>query len=122
MTLPSHLFVSSDGDIYNTRLVDWHKRPLRRKYSYPFREIRSVAQLKASLRYGEFTWPGCYWRFFMTADGEILSFEAVRNNYRTIVEAIRHNLTSSGWRIIASDSVELYDGVLHCDVTGKPLV
>ena len=80
MTCPNHLFLSDcDGCLYDTRDPEWSKNPpLRANYAIHCGSIKSVADLKATLRAGGFAWPGGYPLYFVTSDGGALSFATVR--------------------------------------------
>ena len=77
------------------------------------REINNVNDLKASLRSGSHAWPGGYPIYFITSDGEALSFETVIDELPLIMSAIRDNDRRSGWRVVGVDvnyeDNELYD-------------
>lgn len=116
--LPSHFFVSdTDGALHDTRHQNWHEKPLRSKYRYTFRKISTVAELKATLRAGEYAWPGGYPLYFTTSDGAALSFESVWSNLRSVFDSIRAKC-SDGWRVIGCD-VNWEDADLHCEHSGK---
>jgi len=74
-------------------------------------------QLKQELRAGAYTWPGGYPRFFLTDDGEALSFATVRAEFRQVLWAVRHK-QNNGWRVIAVD-VNWEDGDLTDGHTGE---
>ncbi len=76
----------------------------------------TTQDLKKQLRAGEFAWPGGYPLFFITSDGAALSFEAVRENLRSVLWSIRHGV-NDGWRVIGCD-VNWEDPSLYCDHTG----
>lgn len=80
----------------------------------------TTKQLKEQLRAGEFAWPGGYPLFFITSDGAALSFEAVRENYRLVIDAMRNDLRD-GWQVIGCD-VNWEDASLFCDHTGNRIV
>jgi hypothetical protein len=119
VTLAKHLFVSScDGALYDTRVPDWHKLPpLRATYDMPRSNIKSVADLKAALRYGPYALPGGYPLYFICDDGAALSFAAVRQKFRQIADAIQQN-DRSGWRVVACE-VNYEDTDLYCEHTGE---
>lgn len=73
--------------------------------------------LKNALRNGPYAWPGGYPLYFVSTDGEALSFEAVRDNYRQVLWSMRHNV-NDGWNIVAVD-VNWEDPDLTCEHTGK---
>jgi hypothetical protein len=77
----------------------------------------STKDLKAQLRSGDHAWPGGYPLFFITSDGAALSFDAVRENLRSVLWSIRHDV-NDGWRVIGCD-VNWEDASLFCDHTGE---
>lgn len=77
----------------------------------------TTKQLKKQLRDGAFAWPGGYPLFFITSDGAALSFEAVKENFRSVIYAMR-NRQDDGWRVMGCD-VNWEDPDLYCDHTGK---
>jgi hypothetical protein len=76
-------------------------------------------QLKAQLRSGEFAWPGGYQLYFITDDGAALSFEAVRENLKSVIWSIRHKV-SDGWRVIGCE-VNWEDASMTFAHTGEPI-
>jgi len=114
MKLPDHLFVSEcEGHLYDTRIARWSELPpLRRNYRRSHRDIKTVSDLKATLRYGDTAWPGGYPIYFITNDGAAMSFKTVRKQFRSVADSIRNKLTD-GWRVCATDinydDPELYD-------------
>lgn len=116
-SLPDHLFVADDGNLYDTRDPNWSSNPLRIGYVGAGQKIESVGELKAALRHGEHTKLGGYPLYFIVSDGEALSFDAARENFRQIADSIagRHN---DGWRIVGLD-VNYEDEDLFCAHTGK---
>ena len=91
----------------------------RENYCRTHREISTVADLKATIRAGKYAWPGGYPMFFITSDGEALSFEAVEQEFGQVAYAIRHEL-NDGWRVVGCDINE-EDADLFCAHTGKPI-
>jgi hypothetical protein len=121
MTLPEHLFVSSsDGGLYDTRVEGWNKLPpLRPNYERHYREIGTVAELKASLRAGAYAWPGGYEILYLTTYGDCLCDACVRKEFRQIAEAIRTNDLRSGWAIGAALTTAEVESFLACDHCGR---
>lgn len=118
--LPFHQFISSDGGLYDTRPISWSGRPaLRANYAISHKLITSTADLKATLRAGPYAWPGGYPLYFITSDGEALSFESVRENLAQCLWSLMTN-SRDGWRIIACD-VNYEDVDLTCAHSGKPI-
>lgn len=113
----SHTFTASeiDGCLYR----DDERVPLRLNYRQPHRDIKTVADLKAALRYGEFAWPGGYQMYFLTSDGAALSFATVREEFRLVASAVKHG-SNDGWRVVATD-INWEDEDLIDDHTGKKI-
>jgi len=80
--------------------------------------IQSLSEFRRAYRNGPWAWPGGYPLFFVTEDGEALSFEAVRANLREVIAAIASRDNSGGWRVIASE-VNYEDSALYCAHTGR---
>ena len=120
--LPSHLFVSStDGALYDTRPAGWSALPpLRPVYSRHVRQLDAAADVKAALRAGAYAWPGGYPLYFITNDGEALSFDAVRAELRQVLAAMADTRDRSGWRVVAVD-VNYEDSDLICAHTGETI-
>jgi hypothetical protein len=117
MKRPEHLFVASaDGHLYDTRETDWSKKPLRQRFERSCHVIQSVADLKATLREGQWIWPGGYPLFFITSDGGVLSFEAVRQELRSVMWSIRRKV-GDGWRVVACEA-NYEEPDLFCDHLG----
>ena len=79
----------------------------------------TTRQLKAQLRSGEFAWPGGYPLYFITSDGAAISFEAVRENIKSVIWSIRHKV-NDGWSVIGCD-VNWEDDSMTCSHTGKAI-
>jgi hypothetical protein len=112
---PDHLFVTSSGDLYDTRKPIWNVMPpLREKFQYHFNDITTLSRLKATLRAGEFSWPGGYRLAFVTQDGGILSFAAVRAEFKNVVWDFQ-NGASTGWRVVGLLNVDETEEAVYCD-------
>ena len=118
---PKHLFSSdTDGHLYDTRRPDWHKSPpLRTCYRHTYAEIKNGLQLRATLRAGDSTFPGCYPLYLTTSDGGALSFDTVRKNLRSVLDSVRGEV-NDGWRVVACE-VNYEDGDLYDDHTGEKI-
>lgn len=116
--LPEYLFVSScDGALHDTRQKDWSKRPLRANYSRGHLRIKTVADLKATLRNGAYAWPGGYPLYLLCADGGTLHFDCARKNVRRIISAIADKAKGyrdPQWECVACD-INWEDSDLYCD-------
>ena len=77
----------------------------------------TTKDLKTQLRQGEFAWPGGYPLYFITTDGAALSFKAVRDNLRLVMDSIKRDLRD-GWQVCAVD-VNWEDPSLFCEHTNK---
>lgn len=122
MNLPEHLFLSEDGNLYDTRIVGWYKKksPLREGYRRFVNTIRSLQHVKACLRAGPYVWPGGYPVYFMTADGEALSFAGAQECWSQIVSSYLCGGPDDGWRI-AGCAINYEDQDLMCCHTNKPI-
>lgn len=117
--MQSHFFQSSEGQLFDTRNPLWAHKPLRAVFSQAFTEITDTHQLRATLRHGAFAWPGGYPLYFITSDGETLSFEGVRENLCSVLDAIATR-SNNGWRVVACDTNWENTGLV-CAETGKPI-
>jgi len=116
-TLPSHLFITSEGDLFDTRKPSWSSNPLREKYRYHFQEIKTPGQLAATLRAGSRTFPGYYPLYFVTLDGDAISFESVEANPGRYFSEIRDGY---GDRIFGTD-INFEDDELYCADTNEKI-
>lgn len=79
----------------------------------------ALSYIKDQLRDGAYAWPGGYPKFFLCADGECLSFEAARENFRCIAHAHCYpEYLDKQWMLVACD-VNWEDGEMVCAHTGK---
>jgi len=82
--------------------------------------IQTVSEFRAAMRQGPYAWPGGYPLFFITEDGDALSFEAVRAERRQVLEAVAGRDNGGGWRVIGLE-VNWEDSALVCAHTGKAI-
>lgn len=115
MKLPDHFMVGCESDLIDTRKDFLSIRPNYRK---THSEITSIADLKATLRAGQYAWPGGYPLYFITVDGGALSFESVLANFREVIEAIKNN-NDPQWQVVACRIN--YESELYCYHSGKPI-
>lgn len=116
--MKDHFFISeTDGSLHDTRDTNWSSSPLRKNYSRHHREIKTVADVKATLRAGAFAWPGGYPLYFVTNHGCALSFDAVRDN----LQSIMGDLVRDDYCKIVGCDVNYEDDDLVCDHTGEPI-
>lgn len=82
----------------------------------------TVRDLMKSLRHGgPFTSVGCYPKFWLTADGGVLSYNAVCENLWQIARAVRDGKAgpeSEQWRVVACD-INWEDPDMFCDHSGE---
>jgi hypothetical protein len=122
--LKPQFFAQSDGSLFrfDRTLSDAARtnqsavsgRVIRENFSRHYRDIKTGAQLRATLRAGQYAWPGGYQLYFVTDDGAALSFASVRENLRQVLYSIRHKL-NDGWRVIACESTEAADDIVTCE-------
>lgn len=115
--LPEHFF-TTDGALYDTRKPEWHKLPpLRPVYNRHFSEITTTAEFKASLRAGEYTFPGGYTLAFTTADSCVLCFDCARKEAHLILDSIKSDCRD-GWCVDGMINVDECDDRIWCDHCG----
>lgn len=79
----------------------------------------ALKQLKEALRNGPYAWPGGYPLYFIAADGEALSFQAVRDNLKLVMHATCYpEYRENDWRIVGVD-VNWEDTHLYCGHTNE---
>ena len=112
-----YYFISDSGNLHDTRRSDY---PLRSDYMRHHRTIGNARELCATLRAGEFCFPGGYRLAFITDDGECLSFKAVRENMFSVVHSMHHEI-NDGWRIVGCEIVDHCETPIYCAHTGELL-
>lgn len=81
--------------------------------------INSVAEFEKALEEGAFAWPGGYPLYFVTADCDALSFDAVKENAELCKEAIAEPCPDTeDWRIVGVE-INWEDAELICAHTYK---
>ena len=85
-------------------------------------QIDIISDLRAALRAGPYAWPGGYPKFFLMADGEALSFDALKDRFtrREVLASLAHSHRSDQWRVVACE-INWEDTGLTCCQTGKPI-
>lgn len=78
--------------------------------------IETLRAVKQAIRQ-PYAWPGGYPLYIVMADGEALSCEAARTEWRQIVYATLHGLRDS-WRAVGA-CINWEDGAMYCAHTGK---
>lgn len=112
MNTPNHMMVSYTGDLVNT--ISWHTIRPAHAYCRHRRTIKTGRDLRASLRAGDYSWPGCYPIAYATEDGAALCPDCVRKNLRVITESIRHG-NRDGWRVASIFLTNECDEQVLCD-------
>lgn len=118
MSIPKHLFVGDNGDLYDCRNENWSETPLRRNYSWHSTRIETAADVKAALRAGPYAWPGGYRLAFVMIDGGLICFDCARENLFQIFWSIRDDIRD-GWKpaglVIVNDLEDAYhECCAHC--------
>ena len=80
-------------------------------------EINTVEDLDMALASGPYAWPGGYPLYFVTADGEALSFATVQAEVALVKGAVEQQDNTGGWRVIGMD-VNWEDTELYCAHSG----
>jgi hypothetical protein len=83
-------------------------------------KIETLRDLKTVLRQGEFTGLGGYPLYLIAADGEALSFAAVRERFREVCADMLDMSHLNQWRIVGV-AINYEDADLCCAHTGKPI-
>lgn len=86
--------------------------------SYHHRKIDSVRDLLETLKAGPYAWPGGYPLYFITHDGDTLSFDGVKDY--GIPESCRDIRDEWFCRIVACD-VNWEDPYMICAQTNEPI-
>ena len=81
-------------------------------------KIKTISDLKTAIRSGPYAWPGGYPCYFVAADGEALSFEAVRENLRLVMRETKNPDYGQQWRVIGVE-INWEDNSLFCAHTSK---
>ena len=105
-----------EGSLYSDAIGT--VKPLRINYSQHHRIIESGQDLVASLRAGDYVWPGGYELSYVTDDGALLCGQCIRTELYQVIYSIRHGI-NDGWKVIGSDV--LYEGGNCCDHCSKSL-
>lgn len=82
--------------------------------------INTTKELREAVRHGKYAWPGGYPCFFITDDGGTLSFEAVKQEYKQVLRAVKHEERGCGWRVVAMEA-NWEDNDLYCDHTNAKI-
>lgn len=115
--MTNHLEIYS-GDLFDMRQENpFSAPPLRARYSWHHIHINSLADLKATLRAGPYSWPGCYEVVFYTQDGGTLCHDCTSEEFPQIAYDWLHDI-STGWKVVAADTVE-GDEEITCDHCSK---
>lgn len=81
--------------------------------------INTVSDYKATLRQGEFAWPGGYQCYLVTSDGAALCYTCGKAEFRNVISSIKHR-QNDGWRCVGAD-INWEDNDLCCDHCGKQI-
>ena len=79
----------------------------------------TTTELKNEIRSGAYAWPGGYPKFFVMGDGEAMSFDAVRENFRLVLDSVK-NQRNDGWQTVGVD-INWEDENLYCCDSGKKI-
>ncbi len=79
----------------------------------------NIRDVKTALRNGKYAWPGGYPLYFLTTEGEALSFEAVRKHWADVVRSVcQFQGGDSSWNVVAIDT-NWEDSALFCAETNE---
>ena len=105
-----------EGNIYAKGTHELIRQDACRHY----RNISNANELKASLRAGEYAFPGGYQLFFITSDGASLSFASVRENFCAVLDSVKTEC-ADGWRVIAMSGEHECDEPVFCFHSGEQI-
>jgi hypothetical protein len=83
-------------------------RVIRSNYKQTHRNIKTGPELCATLRAGEYAWPGGYQMALITNDSALLCFDCVREHLDSVIWSIHHSV-NDGWQVIGCDIVDDYE-------------
>ena len=109
----NHKFISYNGDLYDRE----NDRPIRTNYSKRHRFIKTIADLKATLRAGIWARPGGYPLYLIAQNGNAISFKGAREYFEDIIFAM--NRHGDQGLIIISTQVNYWDNDLYCVLTDE---
>lgn len=113
--MQQHYMISEcDGGLYDTRLPQWSEKPLREKYSWTHARIHNGKGLKATIRAGQYTFPGGYLLAFGTSDGACICFDCVRSEFVNVLDSIQRDI-NDGWKVDSCFVVDHLESGLSCD-------
>lgn len=78
----------------------------------------TTKELKQYIRNGKYAWPGGYPIYFVTYDGEALSYDTVKEHYKNVLYAMKYLRGFSGWDV-QSCEVNWEDDTLRCCHSGE---
>ena len=81
------------------------------------KNIDGARKLKEALRNGPYAWPGGYPVYFIAADGEAISFQAVCDNFKSCLHDTLYPDYGTDWQIVAAD-INWEDASLYCAHSG----
>lgn len=114
--MSQHEFWDFEGDMYRDKE---YAAPFRKNFKYTHARVKSTADFKATLRNGQYAWPGGYQMFLITSDGAALCFECAKKEARPILSSIRDR-QNDGWRVVGCD-INYEDADLYCDHCNKQI-
>lgn len=107
--MSQHEFSTFEGNLYSDKE---YAIPFRKNFKYTHGHINSTADFKATLRNGQYAWPGGYPMYLITSDGGALCFDCAKEEARQIMDSIR-NRYHDGWRVTHCD-INYEDNDLYC--------
>lgn len=110
----SNFFVATDGDLCSKAMFC---EVIREKYAYHHNIITNGKELCATLRAGEYAWPGGYPLFIGNEAGETLHFKCARENLHSLIHDLRHDHRSTPFYC----EINHEDTELYCDHCGEKI-
>ena len=82
--------------------------------------IRNLSDFVKSFDSAPYAWPGGYPVYYVTADGEALSYDAVVDNIEEVIFAIVNPEYGDDWNVVGL-YINYEDHDLYCAHTHKPI-
>ena len=79
--------------------------------------ITTCEEFEAALEHGPYTSVGSYPIYFVTANSDVLSYQAARDNMAEVIEAFSSD--DPEWRVIGFEIN--WESELYCEHTGEPI-
>lgn len=80
-------------------------------YEYTYSRITNSLQLRATIRNGQYAWPGGYPLYLICADSEALCFDCAKTEYKSLARGMRDH--DKQWTVLGCE-INYEDNDLFC--------